>query len=136
MNVKLKGAGGIPTAYTADGTDYIVHTFLSSGVFVASFGFDVDYLVVAGGGGGGSNEGSGGGAGGFRSATGLSVTAQSYAVTVGAGGAGGLKASNQGNDGNDSIFSSITSTAGGGGGAHVPNNNGRPGGSGGGATRT
>jgi hypothetical protein len=47
----------------------------------------VDYLIVGGGGGGGSTYG-GGGAGGFRTGTGLSVTAgTTYTITVGAGGA-------------------------------------------------
>ena len=58
----------------------------------------IDYVVVAGGGGGGRRwdenlrGGGGGGAGGFRTSTdssALSLTAQAYAVTVGAGGAGG-----------------------------------------------
>jgi hypothetical protein len=38
----------------------------------------VDYLVVAGGGSAGSTQGGAGGAGGFRTGTGLSVTAGSF----------------------------------------------------------
>ena len=47
----------------------------------------VDYLVIAGGGGGGTNHGGGGGAGGYRTATGFSITQGTpLTVTVGAGG--------------------------------------------------
>ena len=57
----------------------------------------LDYLLVAGGGGGGGGAsagnnpgGGGGGAGGYRTATGFSITSgTTYAVTVGTGGAGG-----------------------------------------------
>jgi hypothetical protein len=112
----------------------------------------VNYLVVAGGGaGGGTYLGPGGGAGGLRtsytnssSLNGHNETAltlelvTNYTVTVGAGGAGtfhtGGGENAAGNNGNDSIFSTITSTAGGGSGAYQGNNNpGQQGGSGGGA---
>ena len=44
---------------------------------------EIDYLVVGGGGGGGTS-GGGGGAGGFRTGTGLTVTAgQTYTITIG-----------------------------------------------------
>jgi hypothetical protein len=110
-----KASGG---NITTDGT-YWIHTFNSSGTFTPLTGLTANYLVVAGGGGGGSgSSGGGGGAGGLRStvtATGgggtlesaLSLTAQAYAVTVGAGGAAVTK-------GSDSVFSTITSNAGGG----------------------
>lgn len=118
-----KATGG--DIITNDGT-YWIHQFLNSGTFTPSSTLNCDYLVVAGGGGGGgtgggsSKSGAGGGAGGLRStvtATGgggslesaLSVTAQAYAVTVGAGGAISTSGSN-------SIFSTITSTGGGRGG--------------------
>ena len=93
----------------------------------------VEYLVVAGGGGGSPvNGGGGGGAGGFRTATGLSVTAGSaITVTVGAGGAGGANGSN-------SVFGSITSAGGGSttysGGSVQSVANGTAGGSGGGGS--
>lgn len=87
----------------------------------------VEYLVVAGGGGGGDNDSGGGGAGGFRTATGLSVSAGSpITVTVGGGGA------YDGYRGTDSVFGSITSTAGGGGGGSSNAVNQENGGSGGG----
>jgi len=117
----------------------------------------VDYLVVAGGGAGGPNGspniwGSGaGGAGGFRESkdstvssphtasplaatTGITITATTYPVTVGAGGSA-LTTPCSGNPGSNSVFSTITSTGGGGGGAQAlqPSPNvGKPGGSGGG----
>ena len=103
----------------------------------------VDYLVIAGGGGGGSDGsdglGGGGGAGGMRESDGksggcytasplkaacgaLTVTAQTYPVTVGGGGTNCTSGSN-------SIFSTITSAGGGKGGIR---NSGAAGGSGGG----
>ena len=102
----------------------------------------VDYLVVAGGGSGGSNPGNasgGGGAGGFRESlassspthtpsghtasplkatTGITITATTFPITVGAGGSpvcSGTPGVN-GNDGSNSIFSTITSAGGGKGG--------------------
>ena len=95
--------------------------FMNMRSFGAASPSSVEYLVVAGGGSGGGtsslqqNSGGGGGAGGFRTATGLAVSAGSpYTVTVGAGGAAVSDGRNQGND---SVFSTITSTGGGGGGA-------------------
>jgi hypothetical protein len=78
---------------------------------------NVDYLVVAGG--GGAAAGGAGGAGGYRTGTGLSVTAgTTYTVTVGAGGPGlTIPASPQyASNGGNSSFSTITSAGGGGGG--------------------
>ena len=82
-----------------------------------------EYLVIAGGGGGGTSGytgGGGGGAGGYRTATGLSLTvATNYTVTVGAGGGSGgtgsLGAGSAGGTGGNSVFSTITSAGGGGG---------------------
>lgn len=106
---------------------YTIHTFNSSGTFVANRDMDVEYLVIGGGGGGGGNIGGGGGAGGYRcsvvgesSGGGASAeqklrvnSGSSYTVTVGAGGAGSSSAPTAGSN---SVFSTITSTAGGGGG--------------------
>jgi len=122
--------------------DFKVHVFTGDGNFVvANTGNKpsvptggpntVDYLVVAGGGGGSI---SGGGGGGYRTsypspnscAGVIAVTAQTYPITVGAGGG----------TGSDSIFSTITS-AGGGVGRHYvhPDGIGEPGGSGSGGGR-
>jgi hypothetical protein len=135
-----KAQGGL---VTNDGT-YYYHTFLSSGVFTPNEALTCDYLVVAGGGGGGQNTGGGGGAGGYRTSLGgsaLSLTAQNYAVTVGAGGLGGNFTSNTasaGVNGSNSSFSTITSSGGGGGagsGTTADGLGGKNGGSGGGASR-
>src|SRR5210317_367260 len=68
--------------------NYRVHTFTSSGTFVNSVSsLSVDMLLVAGGGSGGVDNGGGGGAGGMLEPTGVSLTAQSYGITVGGGGA-------------------------------------------------
>ena len=139
--------------------NFKIHTFTSPGTFtVSSLGNapggsnTVSYLVVAGGGGGGSQSAGGGGAGGFREGrtttcsysvsplnapAGLPVSAQGYPITVGGGGAGAPTSGNPnsipGSDGNNSVFSTITSTAGGGGGSNSsPGPSAKTGGSGGG----
>jgi len=140
---------------TEDG-NFKVHKFTGPGTFQVTTEAEnspdnvVDYLVVAGGGAGGmnntgGNSGGGGGAGGTRfSATtycspsplkapaGLTVTATSFPITVGAGGTGANgPCSSRGAPGNDAVFSTITSGGGAGGGSGV-NKDGRDGGSGGG----
>jgi len=111
-----KATGGIITYDTS----YVYHIFPWSGTFTPTQSITADYLVVAGAGGGGGpgvSGGGGGGAGGVRCTVGatggggsletaLSLTAQAYTVTVGAGGAANTI-------GNNSVFSTITSTAGG-----------------------
>ena len=138
-----KATGG--SIIQTDGT-YWYHAFLASGTFTPAVGLSCDYLVVAGGGGAGDM--SGGGAGGLRStvtATGgggslesaISVSAQAYTITVGAGGAGVNAGATVGTIGSNSVFSTITSTGGGYGGGYGPNTpavgNGGNGGSGGGS---
>src|SRR5210317_593531 len=141
---------------TTDG-NFKIHTFTGDGCFsVSSLGggsapcaeaSTVDYLVVAGGGGGGYWYGAGGGGGGYReskdsslasphsaspivSSTGLTVTATTYPVTVGAGGPSSTDAiRGPGTQGSNSVFSTITSAGGGYGGGSEPT--GAPGGSGG-----
>ena len=119
--------------------DYKIHTFTGDGNFVVAAAGNgptvptggpntVSYMVVAAGGGGGPGHWSGGaGAGGFREGrditpsytasplvapTGLTITATTYPVTVGAGGAGA--------PGSASVFSTITSAGGGHGGQPAP----------------
>ena len=134
--------------------DYKIHTFNSSGTFTVSSvgnsaggGDVVSYMVIAGGGGGGTNNpasstgGGGAGAGGYREGkasgdpytasplnapAGLTVTAQAYPITVGAGGAG------TSDPGGTSVFSTITSAGGGNGASYQQGFNGANGGSGGG----
>tara|TARA_A100000171_G_scaffold3619_1_gene3044 strand:+ start:1268 stop:2671 length:1404 start_codon:yes stop_codon:yes gene_type:complete len=142
--------------------NFKTHIFTGSGTFTVSAAATsapnnvVDYNVVAGAGGGGSNNygpprgSGGGGAGGMRffstapgsnhpinnsgasPNTTITVTAQAYPITVGAGGAGAPSGSpDEGSRGNDSIFSTVTSAKGGAGGGHCNMCN-RPGASGGG----
>ena len=141
---KLIGSVGEPKPTVTGGTlasdsTYYYRTFTSNGTLtIQNASLSVDYLVIAGGGAGawhtndGSNYGGpgGGGAGGYRTSIGgspLSLTAQSYTVTVGAGGV-----VNAGK-GSDSVFSTITSTGGGGGGLWT-GGSGSSGGSGGGGS--
>jgi hypothetical protein len=130
--------------------DFKIHSFTGDGCFVVSFAGNqpsfsnpspqysasgpngVEYLVVAGGGGSG---GGGGGAGGFRtnypSTPSLTISTQTYPITVGAGGAAGPGSYvGRGSNGSPSIFSTITSAGGGAGGGW--NNSANAGGSGGG----
>ncbi len=113
----------------------VIHTFTTGGTLdcTSAGGGNIEVLVVAGGGGGGSNEGGGGGAGGYKYDSDYAITAQTYSITVGAGGAGASVGSTNGSDGSDSIFDSITATGGGGGGgalSGVPASNGGSGGGG------
>ena len=137
--------------------DFKVHTFTGPGTFCVSAAgnslgsTDVDYLVIAGGGGGGSGIGGGGGAGGLRfSATtycaptpsaprkgpaAITVCAQSYPITVGAGGpfTPSTTPTPTTTRGSSSIFSTITSTGGGkGSNGQTGGGTGATGGSGGG----
>ena len=115
-----------------------IHTFTGPGTFtvcqvaICASKNNVAYMVIAGGGGAMQSYGGGGGAGGYRegttapvvpytasplaSATGVTVTATSYPITVGAGGVGqGLvHLFLQESRVSDSVFSTITSANGGG----------------------
>lgn len=126
----------------------VIHTFTSSGTFTPTEGLVADYLVIAGGGGGGGTSayfpgatyGGGGGAGGYRTSIGgtpLSLTAQNYTVTVGAGGTGGTSSSST--NGLASVFGAIQASGGGRGSSTFPaagSDIGSNGGSGGGARTT
>ena len=147
--------------------NFKIHSFTGDGNFVVSSvgnplgSAAADYVVVAGGGAGGAgfnnsgNSAGGGGAGGYREShstpvsgsytasplatpTGITLSAQTYPITVGGGGAGQDKASTSvstpGN-GSNSVFATITA-AGGGASANRGYNPqvGLAGGSGGGGT--
>jgi hypothetical protein len=140
-----KATGGM----ISEDATYWYHTFAANGTFTPKQALTCDYLVVAGGGGGANPfinsstiGGGGGGAGGYRTTVGtsggggsaetpLSLTAISYAITVGGGGAGNSGV-DQGGTGTNSVFSTITSNGGGGGARQ--SRNGGAGGSGGGAS--
>lgn len=145
----ILGSGGSITTW---GT-YTIHTFTSSGSFVApSIKQDlevylggswltiksgtattnnaIEILVVAGGGASGNNSGGGGGGGGVVATSTSTLTGGSnYTVTIGAGGA----AASPGGNGSNSVFDTITATGGGGGGGDSGSTAGQVGGSGGGA---
>jgi hypothetical protein len=82
----------------------VIQSFTATGEWVCPTGVTkVEWLIVAGGGGGGGNVAGGGGAGGFRTGTGLSVTAgTTYTITVGAGGPGSVLNADRGTNGFDS----------------------------------
>lgn len=107
-----KASGG----YVYEDSTYYYHAFPFSSTFTPTQSLTCDYLVLGGGGGGGS----GGGAGAYRTsleASPLSLTAQAYTVTIGAGGASyGVSGAAAGTNGGDSVFSTITSNGGGHGG--------------------
>ena len=127
-------AGSLPTGISMATNGSFSGTFTGSGVSTATFtvsatdgtatvtrqftmsytdAYDVRYLVVAAGGGAGGDNGGGGGAGGFRTATGYTVTpGTTYTVTVGTGGTGGVEYAEANNSGN-SVFATITSAGGG-----------------------
>ena len=126
----FSATGGTETTVGA----WTVHTFTSSGNFVASGTADIDVMIVAGGGSGGGRHGGGGGGGGVVVKTVHSTVTGTYAIVVGAGGA--RVGSDIGNDGADSTGFSMTAKGGGGGGTYNANGsvgNARVGGSGGGA---
>jgi hypothetical protein len=132
--VYTAATGGTTNEYNASGKRFRSHTFTSNGTFTVTTVGDniddrnkVDYLIIAGGGGGGRASGAGGGAGGYRTTNGTSganssaqtkvtVTAQSYSITVGGGGAGSANNNVKGSSGTNSTALGITSTGGGGGG--------------------
>jgi hypothetical protein len=118
--------------------DFKIHTFTGPGTFTVSNASAtpshniVSYMVLAGGGGGSGHRGGGAGAGGYREnkspvdtytasplegSTDVTISAQSYPITVGGGGTGADYPSvRDGTDGSDSVFSTITSAGGGKGG--------------------
>jgi len=137
-----KATGG----YVYSDSSYWYHAFPFTSTFTPLQSLTADYLVIGGGGAGGS----GGGAGAYRTsleASPLSLTAQAYTITIGAGGASETTTgAAYGTVGGDSIFSTITSSGGGYGGQigtqtspnknGVANGNASGGGSGTGANAT
>jgi hypothetical protein len=133
MNAQFLGSGGIMSTYDSGGSTYIVHTFLNSGIFLASAG-DIDILLVGGGGGSKGDNGGGGGSGGLVWKAGYSLGTGTYTVGIGAGGVGDSAGTTTGT-GSDTTFASTTFIAKGGGYGGASGVNGGAGGSGGGAGR-
>ncbi len=128
--------GDFGANYSYGGTNYRVLKFTSSGNLIVPVTKSVDYLLIGGGGAGGHHSGGGGGAGGLVWKTGQSLSAGTYAFSMGAGGI--TNTQNQiGGDGGNSTFNGHTANGGGGGAGHLAsgNNSGRSGGSGGGGQR-
>ena len=114
INTTTKASGGTIT----QDAGYFYHTFTAGGDFIALQTLSCDYLLIGGGGSGGSAHGGGGGGGGLLALTGQTLTANTYAVTVGAGGTGRTNSSGlAGNVGTVSTFNASTAPGGGGGGA-------------------
>ncbi len=125
----FSASGGIVTEI--DGGRHTVHTFTANGTFDATgTPQEVEVLLVGGGGSGGGRHGGGGGGGGVLQGT-LQLSAQTYAIAVGAGGAPVVGTGVAGNDGQATSAFGATALGGGGGGAYSATN-GRAGGSGGG----
>lgn len=128
----------------ASGQTYIYMAFKENPTQYPIPSGEMGYLVVAGGGGGGAYNGGGGGSGGLRTTYGtasgggasvesnITLSAQTYTITVGAGGSGQI--SNTASiSGSSSSVASITSIGGGSGGGapspfYGPNNGGSGGG--------
>ena len=109
LNGGILGKYNVPSQGTETQAE-IITTFNSSGTLTtAAQTTAVEYLVIAGGASGGGEIAGGGGAGGYRTASGFSVSAStSYPITVGAGGASvaGSASPDAGNNGSNSVFSS------------------------------
>jgi hypothetical protein len=89
-SITVSGApsGGTVTNATISSQSYRIHTFTSSGQFTANSSLSqVDVLMVGGGGSAGARHAGGGGAGGVIHITGATITAQTYAASLGNGGA-------------------------------------------------
>jgi len=123
--IPFVGGGGT----SSSSGSFTIRTFTSTSQLILSKAISATILVVGGGGGGGSAgvQTGGGGAGGavFVSSP-VTITAGTYAVTVGTG--GGINT-----NGTNSTFLSYTGTGGGGGGNWI-NGAGKTGGCGGGGS--
>lgn len=128
----ITASGGAISYYLSSSTLYKVHRFTTAGsnsfiVSATTGNPTIDLLVVGGGGGSGglsisTNFGSGGGGGGqVQYITNLSVSPQTYSLTVGSGGTAGTTAGSAGGTGGSSIALGYTSVGGGGGAGYVGN---------------
>jgi hypothetical protein len=147
--LKAQGIRAVGGTVTESG-NYKIHTFTGSGqLTIIDPTLMVEYLIVAGGGSGGntnSNSGTpagGGGAGGVLTGV-MTLTKQSYTITIGGGGTTQSTTQLAGNNGSNTTALGLTAVGGGGGGGDDPNSpfggtvpdrrKGKSGGSGGGAS--
>jgi len=119
----ISASGGVETTITVSGRQFRVHSFTSVGTssfVVTDPGSEaqIEWMCIAGGGGAGQGLwGGGGGGGGGGMLEGVStVTARSYAVTVGIGGRGQEQPGTTRRSGGPSSIQNIVSTVGGGAG--------------------
>jgi hypothetical protein len=119
-NKIIASNGNSVTLVYIDSTQgWLAYSAVSATPFTQLAATSIDYLVVAGGGGGGSAIGGGGGAGGFRTASGVSISGiTSLTVTVGSAGTGMANSSTASTKGGDSSitgagFTTVTSAGGG-----------------------
>ena len=114
--VRDAATGGNSTGtYTHGGVTYTFHKFTSDGNFVLPSTRTIDIFMIAGGGAAVGDNGGGGGAGGLIWRPSLSLSAATYAITIGNGGTG-TNANNQSSStkGTNSTFGSILTALGGG----------------------
>ena len=118
----------------SDFGNYRVHTFTGTGQFtVIDPNLNIEYLIVGGGGEGGGSHGGGGGGGGVLTGV-LTLSKQSYTITIGAGASAG-STNAVGNLGNTTKAFNLSALGGGGGGYEgVDGSAGASGGGGGGKT--
>jgi hypothetical protein len=112
----VEATGGTIVDTEVGGIAYRIHTFTTPGssTFTVTKGGEVEYLIVAGGGGGGRDNGGGGGAGGLLTGF-ITVTSQTYDITVGDGGLQ-FNVNFRGFQGGNSSAFGLTAIGGGGGG--------------------
>ena len=119
----IQTASVTPTTYVDNsGNVYAVESYTYSGTAntkdytrVFPKNTTCDILIVGGGGGGGASIGSGGGGGGLLYYTGLTITANTYTISVGNGGTGATNYLARGANGSNSSAVGYTAYGGGGG---------------------
>lgn len=135
--VSSSGSAGPPTGGTIVQSGlYTYHTFTSSDIFKNTVpNLNIEYLVVAGGGSASTSYhgGGGGGAGGLLNGSLTNMAANTYSITVGAGGPTTPASNTNGSKGNNSSISTLVTASGGGAGIMNWVNTIANGGSGGGA---
>ena len=113
ITVSPPPSGGTVTNATIGGQSFRIHTFTSDGQFITANALsNTDALIVAGGGSGGARHSGGGGAGGVLHVTGATISAGTYAASIGNGG-GRSPDTQPGSTGQNTTF--IGETANGGG---------------------